>query len=254
MRIENYFFLCFVFLFLKLSAQSKEIKGKIIASSDVLGIHIVNKTQIKFAVTNDLGEFVIPAKQNDTLVVSGTQYEPKEILITDIIMQTKAVIVNLVDNVNVLDEVVVGKVLTGYLLTDVNNSDAKRELNFYDFGIPGYTGPRKTQSERRLYEAQTGGGFIPLNPILNWISGRTKKLKAQIKREELELAIAESKAKFSKLLFKDDTFSEEMQDEYFYYCGDDEAFKEIFDKGSDIMTLEFLQSKLEEFKIHIETD
>ena len=254
MRIENYFFLCFVFLFLKLSAQSKEIKGKIIASSDVLGIHIINKTQSKFAVSNDFGEFIITAKQNDTLVVSGIQYEPKEILITDIIMQTKAVIVNLVDNVNVLDEVVVGKVLTGYLLTDVNNSDAKRELNFYDFGIPGYTGPRKTQSERRLYEAQTGGGFIPLNPILNWISGRTKKLKTQIKREELELAIAEAKAKFSKLLFKDDTFSEEMRDEYFYFCGDDEAFKMIFDMGSDIKTLQFLQSKLEAFKIHIVTD
>jgi len=140
------------------------------------------------------------------------------------------------------------------LLTDVNNSDAKRELNFYDFGIPGYTGPQKTQSERRLYEAQTGGGFIPLNPILNWISGRTKKLKTQIKREELELAIAEAKAKFSKLLFKDDTFSEEMRDEYFYFCGDDEAFKMIFDMGSDIKTLQFLQSKLEAFKIHIVTD
>lgn len=237
-----------------ISGQTKEIKGRIIASSDLLGIHIINKTESKFAVTNDLGEFVIPAKQNDTLLVSGIQYEPKEILITDIIMQTRAVIVNLSDNVNVLDEVVVGKVLTGYLLTDVNNSDAKRELNFYDFGIPGYTGPRKTQSERRLYEAQTGGGGIPLNPILNWITGRTKKLKTQIKREELELAIQEAKAKFSTLIFKDLTFSEVMQDEYFYYCGDDEAFKEIFDKGIDIMTLEFLQGKLEEFKIHIETD
>ena len=151
-----------------ISGQTKEIKGRIIASSDLLGIHIINKTESKFAVTNDLGEFVIPAKQNDTLIVSGIQYEPKEILITDIIMQTRAVIVNLSDNVNVLDEVVVGKVLTGYLLTDVNKSNAKRELNFYDFGIPGYTGPRKTQSERRLYEAQTGG-MIPLNPIINWI-------------------------------------------------------------------------------------
>ncbi len=254
MKIKNCILLCFIFLFSKLFGQAKEIKGKIIASNDLLGIHIVNKTGSKFAISNDLGEFVISARQNDTLLVSGIQYEPKEILITDIIMQTRAVIINLDDNINVLDEVVVGRVLTGYLLTDVNNSDAKRELNFYDFGIPGYTGPRKTQSERRLYEAQTGGGFIPLNPILNWISGRTKKLKAQIVREELELAITEAKAKFSELLFKDDSFSEEMRDEFFYYCGDDDTFIVVSDMNNDIMILQFLQSKLEAFKLHVITD
>ena len=254
MRIKNYIFLCFIFLFSKVFGQAKEIEGEIIASGDLVGIHIVNTTGSKFAVSNDLGEFIISARQNDTLLISGIQYESKKILVTDIIMQTQAVIVNLNDNVNVLDEVVVGKVLTGYLLTDVNNSDAKRELNFYDFGIPGYTGPRKTQSERRLFEAQTGGGFIPLNPILNWMTGRTKKLKTQIKREELEGAIQEAKAKFSNLLFEGESFTAVMQDEFFYYCGDDEAFKSIVDTGSDIMTLEFLQSKLETFKIHIKSD
>jgi hypothetical protein len=238
----------------EISAQTKDINGRIIASGDLVGIHIINKSASKFTITNDQGEFVIPAKLNDTLIVSGVQYVPKEIVITDIIMQTKAVNINLEDNVNLLDEVVVGKVLTGSLMTDIENSDAKRELNFYDLGIPGYTGPKKTQTERRLYEAQTGGGIVPLNPLINWISGRTKRLKQQIEREELAIAIAEAKAKFCKLIFEDDTFSETLQNEYFYFCGDDPSFKELFDNGVDIKTLAFLKAKLEAFKLHIEDD
>jgi hypothetical protein len=250
---------CFVFFIVlvfssEISAQTKDIKGKVNADGDIVGIHIINKTASKFTITNDLGEFVIPAKLNDTLMISGVQYVPKEILITDIIMQTKAVTINLEDNVNLLDQVVVGKVLTGNLMTDIENSDAKRELNFYDLGIPGYTGPKKTQSERRLYEAQSGGGLVPLNPLINWITGRTKRLKEQIAREELELAIAEAKAKFSKLIFEDDTFNETMQNEYFYFCADDPKFKELSVIGIDIKTLEFLKNKLEAFKLHIEND
>jgi len=139
-------------------------------------------------------------------------------------------------------------------MTDIENSDAKREINFYDLGIPGYTGPKKTQTERRLYEAQTGGGIVPLNPLINWISGRTKRLKEQIKREELSIAIAEAKAKFSKLIFENDTFDDTMQNEYFLFCGDDPKFKEIFDIGIDIKTLGFLKDKLEAFKLHIAID
>lgn len=238
----------------EISAQTENIKGQIIAKGEVDRIHVINKTASKFTITNDLGAFTIPAKLNDTLVISGVQYVPKEILITDIIMQTNAVTVYLEDNVNILDEVVVGKILTGNLMTDVENSEAKRELNFYDLGIPGYTGPRKTQTERRLYEATTGGGIVPLNPILNWISGRTNQLKEQIKREELTIAIEEAKAKFSKLVFEDDTYNETMQNEYFLFCGDDPKFKELCDLGSDINTLGFLKNKLEAFKLHIEKD
>ncbi|MFT5846042.1 MAG: hypothetical protein ACI902_000079 [Psychroserpens sp.] len=253
-RIKCQFFLLLLFFSAEISAQTKDISGKIIASGDVVGIHVINKTASKFTITNNQGEFVIPVKLNDTLIISGVQYVPKEILISDIIMQTRAVTINLEDNVNLLDEVVVGKILTGSLMTDIENSDVKRELNFYDLGIPGYTGPKKTQSERRLYEATSGGGLVPLNPLINWISGRTKRLKEQIEREELELAITEAKAKFSKLIFEDDTFSANMQNEYFYFCGDDPEFIDISDLGIDIKTLEFLKSKLEAFKIHLEND
>ncbi len=233
-------------------AQTENIKGKIIASGDLVGIHIINKTAGKFTITNDFGEFEIPAKLNDTILVSGVEYVPKEIIVDDISMQAKQLVINLEVNLNVLDEVVVGKILTGDLMTDIENSEAKREMNFYDLGIPGYTGPRKTQSERRLYEAQSGGGLVPLNPLINWITGRTKRLKEQIEREEIGIAINEAKAKYAKVIFEDEPFSETLQNEYFYFCGDDPSFKTLSDVGNELVMLQFLKEKLEAFKIHLE--
>merc|ERR1711974_356898 len=166
----------FGFLF----SQSTEIQGKVTASSDIDRIHIINKTANRFSVTNDDGEFEISASVNDTILISAIQYKPLEILITPLMIQSKFISAHLTDKITELDEVVVGRILTGDLLSDIENSDKKRDLNFYDLGIPGYTGKQKTQSERRLHEATTGSGLVPLNPILNWLSGRTKELKIKL--------------------------------------------------------------------------
>jgi hypothetical protein len=235
-------------------SQTKDVTGKIVASGDLVGIHIINKTALKYTITDDNGTFVIPAKLNDTILVSGIQYKPKDIIITDIIMQTKAVTINLEDNVNELDEVVVGKVLTGDLLSDIENSDAKRDMNFYDLGIPGYTGPLMTQSERRVYEAQSGGGILPLNPLINWITGRTKKLKEQVKREKRLLAMDEAKAIYTKMLFETESFNEFQQTEFFYFASYDPDFVKFSNTKTEIEMFQFLKEKLKAFKLQIEED
>ncbi|OUS03416.1 hypothetical protein A9Q86_00445 [Flavobacteriales bacterium 33_180_T64] len=236
----------------QLIAQSKNITGRVIASGDVIGIHIINKTASKFAITDDNGQFEIPAKLNDTIMVSGLQYKLNEFVVNDIIMQSKEVTVNLEDEVNFLDEVVVGKVLTGDLMSDIENRDTKRQINFYNLGIPGYTGPKKTQSERRLYEAKSGSGLLPLNPVLNWISGRTNRLKAQIKREELDIAISEAMSKFSQMLFETEVLEVSKQKEFFYFSSDDPKFLHLSKIGDDMKLFQFLQEKLEAFKSQIE--
>ena len=169
-------------------------------------------------------------------------------------MQTKRVTVNLEDKVNELDEVIVGKILTGDLLSDIENSDIKRDVNFYDVGIPGYTGRRKTQTERRIYEANTGSGLIPLNPILNWLSGRTKRLNEQLAREKEEKAVQSVASKYSKLLFENTTLSTTQQNEFFYFSADDEEFKDLYRSGNELKMLQFLKDKLNAFKHQIEKE
>lgn len=247
-----------VFLILCLSkfgflvSQSTEIKGKLTASSDTDRIHIINKTANKFTITNHDGEFEISVSANDTILISAIQYKPLEVLVTPLILQSKFISVHLTDQITALDEVVVGKILTGDLLSDIENSDSKRDLNFYDLGIPGYTGKQKTQSERRLHEATTGSGLVPLNPILNWLSGRTKELKGQIAMENIDNAIDKTISDLSEIVFNTEDLEESKRTEFFYFVADDPSFLPLSKLNNDLKMLEFLKQKLEEFKLQIE--
>nr|WP_321231775.1 hypothetical protein [uncultured Psychroserpens sp.] len=253
-KIKLLFFLFVVCCSSEIASQTHHITGEIKASGDVDGIHIINKTASKYTITNDEGIFEIPAKLNDTIMVSGIKYVSKEFVITDIIMQTKEVTINLEDNVNILDQVTVGKILTGDLMSDIENSDSKREINFYDLGIPGYTGPKKTQSERRLYEAKSGAGLVPLNPFINWISGRTKRLNEQIKQEENDKAMDEAYAKYADLLFETEELEISKRKEFFYFSADDSKFLPLSKTKNELKMLEFLKEKLKAFKLRIEED
>ena len=82
-----------------------------------------------------------------------TQTQLKAIVIDDEMLKNRTIEVNLEEQVNQLDEVTVGKILTGDLLSDINNTEGEPPINFFDVGIPGYTGKPATQSERRLAEA-----------------------------------------------------------------------------------------------------
>ena len=55
-------------------SQEVEIRGKVIAIEDIEGVHIINITASKFTITDSQGEFLIPAKLNDTIIISGLKY------------------------------------------------------------------------------------------------------------------------------------------------------------------------------------
>lgn len=234
-------------------SQSVEIKGNINAPLEVEGIHIINKTASRFTISDSNGVFVIPAKMNDTLLFSGISYQPKEIVITKLMMASKQLTVYLEEMVNALDEVIVGKVLTGDLMSDITNADVKRDLDFYDLGIPGYTGRLKTQTERRLYEATSGGGFIPIFPIINAITGRTKRLKEHVKFEKLNSCLEKMKSDFSDDLFGNSDLEDGVKAEFFFFCQDDPGFEAFCKTKNDLAVFEFLETKLEAFRAIIQT-
>ncbi len=253
MRNSLIFILLLLFGILNVRAQSVDIKGKISAAVEVDGIHIINKSASRFSISNANGEFIIPAKLNDTILFSGISYQPKEIMVTKFMIASKQMPVYLEELVNVLDEVVVGKVLTGDLMADIIYADLKRELDFYDLGIPGYTGKLKTQSERRLYEATSGGGLVPIGLIINAITGRTKRLKEHVKLEKADDCLDKIKSKFSEDLFSDFDLEEGSKLEFFYYCQDDPEFENLCKSKNDMVTFEFLKAKLKVFETILQT-
>lgn len=241
-----------VFYGINTYAQTIDLKGKIIAGSELESIHVLNISAQKFAVTNANGEFEIPAKLNDTILISSIQYIPQNFIVSKTSIELKFIAITLTDRVNELDEVIVGKILTGTLLSDVENSDAKRDINFYDLGIPGYTGKRKTLKEQKLYEADAGKSvviaplFIGVNfhKILNKISGRTKKLKRAVTLEAQNICMNRAKSDFSELLFGEQDIEEHLIIEFFYYASEDPEFLDLCNTKNSMLMYEFLLKKL----------
>jgi hypothetical protein len=243
-----------LFAFL-LQAQRSEIKGKLIASDDVEGIHILNKTASKFTISNDKGEFTIVAKATDTLFISSLVYENKEIIITEEQENSNSIEIKLKEKVSELDKVVVGKILTGSLQSDLENSDAKTEINFYDLGIPGNTKLPLTQNEKKLHDADGGSwghiglGFgVNFHKLLNKISGRTKKLKDIVELDDRDKCINRLRIDYESILFENDTLAKNLRNEYFLFSQEDENFLSLCKEDNDIKLLEFLQQKLKAYR------
>lgn len=232
-------------------SQNKELKGVIIANDDLEGIHVLNKTSKVNATTNALGVFNILAKIQDTILFSSVQYEKKIIVISQSDFERELFTVSMKDRVNELDEVIVGKVLTGNLESDIDNSEAKRDINFYDLGIPGYTGKPLTIRERALFDADHGtiftGSGINVHKLLNKVSGRTKKLKKNLDIERRSNLLKTVREQLTETFFSVNTLDEKHRVDFFYFCVEDTDFlKRCGD--SEIESLQFLGEKLTDYK------
>ncbi len=243
-------------------SQVVEIKGSVKANSDLEGIHVINKTSKFYSTTNQLGEFIIKGRINDTLVFSSVQYKLESLLLTQKVFNKNSLVVELVEHVNELNEVYIGNILSGNLEDDIGNVNGKPDINFYDVGIPGYKGKQRTKNERLLYEAGEFkliqllgllGGSVPLNPILNGISGRTKMLKNRVELDKKDALIYNLKAKYSKDIFSVYPLLEDKQMDYFYFCSEDENFIGKCTKTNDLLVFEFLRDKLQEYKLNHQT-
>ena len=228
-------------------AQNTVLLGTVTGEDSVENIHVINRTQNINTTTSAKGTFKIEAKENDTLIFKSLNYKLVKFKLSKQDIVEKAITVNLMLNINVLPEAQIGFSLSGNLTDDVSNSNAKPGINFYDLGIPGYTGKQKTKRERILYEATSGGGILALNPIINAITGRTKRLKKHIALEENTMLMNRVKDKLSEVFFKANPLDEAYRTEFFYFCAEDKNFKARC-STNDFETLLFLKEKYIEYK------
>lgn len=235
-----------------------EVRGFIHAlNNDVENVTIYNKSSNKGVVTNNKGEFIIDVALNDRIEIAALQFKTVLVMVDEAVIKTRQFNIQLIEQVNNLDAVLVGKILTGDLLSDIKSIKPDDvPINFYDLGIPGYTGKVATQSERRLHEAGQFkpamllgvlGVGLPLNPIINGISGRTKMLKTRVNLEEKEVLIRSIKARLGKDFLAYNPLDNEYVMEFFYFCADDEDFIKRCKNETDFNILVFLKYKYEQY-------
>lgn len=107
----------FFILFIVSCFGQKTISGKIISTSEKEFIHVLNKTNNKYTVTNINGEFTIDVRYNDTLIFSGLQYKLKEVVISKKKLNSMIVTVFLEESVNELDAVYIKPNLSGEFIS-----------------------------------------------------------------------------------------------------------------------------------------
>lgn len=214
------------------SQEEKLIKGKVVVKDAMVeGVRVVNLVSEKEVMTNNKGEFSIWVKPEDLLVFSAVHldYMRKFIEIED--YNSPLLIVKMTSKVNQLDEVEV--------------RDFSR-INAVSLGILSKPAKVYTPAERRLQTA-TGlyptanvgtmmGGSVGLDPLLNWISGRTSMLKKEIEVEQKEFLLQ----KISNL-YEDDFYTEKLKIKkesikaFQYYVIYDERFIEALNSKNKVL-------------------
>lgn len=236
---------------------SRQLEGKVFSvDGDVAATHVLNTSTKKATITDIDGYFSIKANLNDTLVFSAVQYKKKELVITTAILAQKLVRVSLEESLTVLDEVVVTPYnLSGNIAKDLQVIKTEKVVTAHTVGLPNAYARVPSKAERELFEATTGAGIIPLNPILNGISGRTKMLKKRIARNKLYSRTERVKEFYPDSIFRTElNIPENKIDDLLYFCEVDSAFQTIVDTHDRLKIWDFIKSKSVAYRKNNEMD
>ncbi|TDE54179.1 hypothetical protein [Flavobacterium sp. GT3P67] len=215
-----------------------KLKGKVTSDVSVLeGIYVINLKSEQALVTDKEGNFSILAKVGDTLLFTEAQFKEVRIGLTQKDFEQEMLTIKMMPIVNQLREVIV-----------------RNGINAVSMGIIPKGQKTYTPAERKLYTASNlnasanagtmMGGSISADPLLNWISGRTKMLK-----KEVEVEKKESYLRQLENMFTIDYFVSKLKipSEYVkgfeYYIVENERFVTIL-KSKNVTMTTFLIGEL----------
>lgn len=234
--------------------QTRMLHGKVLTTQDAENVHVINKTLKKNTITNDSGMFDIEVTLRDTLVFSSIQHELQVLIVDQEIYKNGTVVIMLMERVNQLDEVVVGKLLTGNMNSDVSNIEGE-PMTSLKAGIPSFQGKPLSPVERYLkdagdLDAKLGGSLgglgvsFRLVPVINAITGRTKQMKKYVQLEEKEMLMYHLKTHVGPVLFEEYPLADEYVMEFLYFASEQPDFLERCKNKTAVDHYEFLKEKL----------
>lgn len=218
----------------------KTLSGKVINSEEKEWIHVFNKTYNKYTITDEEGEFKIPVRINDTIVFSAIQFQLKEIVISETIINEILLSVLLKEQVNELDAVYIKPNLSGDLLADTKRIKTKKVVTAKTLGLPNSHVIPPSQAERRLYTATSASS---IDALINAISGRTKKIKNLVKLERKSIVENSVFEGFNQIMLDDFKIPEDKLFDFLYYASADALFIQIVKTNSNIIIYDFIKAK-----------
>ncbi len=248
----------FYFLIVCLSVKSVYAQDTIILEGRVLNdtinkasLNVVNLSLKVGTITDADGRFTIKARLNDTINISAVQYESRQLIVNQTIFNRKRISLYLIPKITELDEVNISNVnLSGNLSTDTENTKVNPVLSAEQLGIPANTAKPRTVEERRYYEAVSSGGGIPLNPILNAITGRLKMLRHHLEVSRFAKKVEDARVTFSDSIYmKELNIPEDLIEDFVYYIFEDEKANAFVGTNDALGLLEFMMEKSKPYLI-----
>lgn len=223
--------------------EVKFLKGQIHADSlEGSSINIVNLSKEIGTTNNSQGQFEIEVEQGDRLLFSSVQYEIREIVISEEIIENGFLEVDLFYMMNELEEVKISNIsLSGNLAGDLSNI---KTFDQASVGFPVSSKPRLTSIERKTYTASSGS----LDLVLSMLNGKLKMLK-----KAQEMTDYESLIDMGVDVFPTEFYTDHIQVPankirlFVYYCGEDSRFKKLLIKREALELIEFYVEKAKEF-------
>jgi len=179
-------------------AASKEIQGQIVVqSTPAEGVNIINSTTQVMAISDVNGMFSIVVKEGDVLVFSSVNLDPVNHRIISEDVKSNSLQIKMTVKEMELKEVIVNE----------NSKITAENLGIIPEGQKKYT-----PAERKLATAGDFkpvhllgllGGSMQLDPVINKINGRTKKMKELIEVEKKENNIKQLGYLFEETYFVD---------------------------------------------------
>ncbi len=214
------------------------LHGKVTADiSDLEGILVSNLASEQSVLTRQGGFFDIPAVAGDTLMFSSVQFRGKRLAVPADAFAQPVFFVRLEAMINQLEEVKIERY----------NSINAEDLGIVPRGIKTYT-----PAQRKLRTASGMAGIGPaasLDPLINWITGRTAMLKKEVDVERKEML----KKKLEDL-FEPDYFTgrlkipEDYVEDFLHYISGDGPLESAVKAKNKTMTAFLLSELAESYK------
>ncbi len=228
-----------IFFYLGVFAQeSAQLEGRVFSGEiPVESVAVENISQIITTMTDSTGYFEINAKAGDTLFFSEKNVVPKRLILTSKTLGNNLLNIHLDPIVNQLDEALVY---------------SNRNINAVALGIIPKEVKPLTINEKRLLTAGDFkaidllgilGGGVPINPIINKISGRTKRLKKIVAQERIAIGYERLKENYSVFIADNLHISEADMGKFLYFLADDTATLPILDMKDENRTQLYILEK-----------
>ena len=226
-----------LFLFLNVvSAQSnavfRKLNGKVTSTnSDLEGIYITNLKSREATLTEHGGYFEIQANAGDTLVFSSVQFKALKIAVKESDFNKELFFVKMDPIVRFLDDV---------RINEYKNINAV-SLRIISPNTKHYTpAERKLNAASNPYSSFGLGNFIGfssgLDPLLNWMSGRTTMLKKEVEVEKKETLLNKIENWFEpKYFIQTLKIPEDYVKGFEYYIVEDAKFAEAMKSKNKTM-------------------